>query len=74
LFILSHIIHLSRFVACQDDKKGVLILSELTGAARCLSGARLVNPFDKMDISDAIAEALTMSEEGDSHYHSLLSN
>jgi trehalose-6-phosphate synthase len=41
-----------------------LILSEFAGAARCLAGARLVNPFDSNDFVEAINEALTLSEEG----------
>lgn len=50
-------------MVCQRNT-GVLVLSEFTGAARCLSGARLVNPFNKQDIAGAIAEALKMPEEG----------
>ncbi|HUC81835.1 MAG TPA: bifunctional alpha,alpha-trehalose-phosphate synthase (UDP-forming)/trehalose-phosphatase [Flavisolibacter sp.] len=44
--------------SCID--KGVLILSELTGAASELSEAVLVNPTDVEDVSDAIETALTM--------------
>lgn len=53
----------NRYVVCQRNT-GVLVLSEFTGAARCLSGARLVNPFSKQDIAGAIAEALKTPEEG----------
>ncbi|RYY40636.1 MAG: bifunctional alpha,alpha-trehalose-phosphate synthase (UDP-forming)/trehalose-phosphatase [Chitinophagaceae bacterium] len=44
--------------SCLD--KGVLILSELTGAASELSEAILVNPTDSSEVADAIHTALTM--------------
>jgi len=44
--------------SCID--KGVLILSELTGAASELSEAVLVNPTDTEEVADAIQESLTM--------------
>jgi trehalose 6-phosphate synthase/phosphatase len=44
--------------SCID--KGVLILSELTGAASELSEAVLVNPTDVEEVADAISTALTM--------------
>ncbi|WP_121355356.1 bifunctional alpha,alpha-trehalose-phosphate synthase (UDP-forming)/trehalose-phosphatase [Flavisolibacter nicotianae] len=44
--------------SCID--KGVLILSELTGAANELSEALLVNPTDTEEVADAIDTALTM--------------
>ncbi|MCO5558803.1 hypothetical protein L7F22_012390 [Adiantum nelumboides] len=51
------------FVACQNRKKGVLILSELAGAAQSLgAGAILVNPWNISDVAAAIKEALDMSE------------
>jgi trehalose 6-phosphate synthase/phosphatase len=45
--------------SCID--KGVLILSELTGAANELSEALLVNPTDIDEVADAIDTALEMS-------------
>jgi trehalose 6-phosphate synthase len=51
------------FVAARDDVRGVLVLSRFTGAARELSGAIMVNPFDIDGVADAIADALTMTEE-----------
>ncbi|KAK6946613.1 Trehalose-phosphatase [Dillenia turbinata] len=63
------------FVACQDAKKGVLILSEvmtidssfyylLVRAAQSLgAGAILVNPWNITDVASAIAQALNMSPE-----------
>jgi trehalose 6-phosphate synthase/phosphatase len=44
--------------SCID--KGVLILSELTGAASELNEAILVNPTDSTEVADAIATALSM--------------
>jgi len=44
--------------SCID--KGVLILSELTGAASELGEAVMVNPTDVEEVADAIATALTM--------------
>lgn len=52
------------FVAAQDpDDPGVLVLSELTGAARELQEALLVNPYDQEGIADALAQAITMPLE-----------
>jgi trehalose 6-phosphate synthase len=49
------------YVAAQDaDDPGVLILSPLAGAARELSGALLVNPYDKRGTAFALQTALTM--------------
>lgn len=49
------------YVASKSDK-GVLILSELAGAASELSEAILVNPFDKDELADSIVSALTMDQ------------
>jgi trehalose 6-phosphate synthase/phosphatase len=51
------------FVAAQLDQSGVLILSELAGAAEELQEALLVNPFEPDIIADALARALTMSPD-----------
>jgi len=51
------------FVAARDDGHGVLILSEFTGAARDLSEALIVNPYDLRQTSDAMAVALKMPLE-----------
>ncbi|KAG9154909.1 hypothetical protein Leryth_015536 [Lithospermum erythrorhizon] len=52
------------FVACQDAKKGVLILSEFAGAAQSLgAGAILVNPWNVTEVAAAIGQALNMSAE-----------
>jgi trehalose 6-phosphate synthase/phosphatase len=49
------------FIATKGDK-GVLILSELAGAANELSEAVLVNPMDRAEVSDGILTAVTMPE------------
>lgn len=52
------------FVACQDSKKGVLILSEFAGAAQSLgAGAILVNPWNITEVAVSIAQALNMPAE-----------
>lgn len=52
------------FVACQNAKKGVLILSEFAGAAQSLgAGALLVNPWNITEVANSIHNALTMPAE-----------
>jgi trehalose 6-phosphate synthase len=58
------------FVAAQDpDDPGVLILSNLAGAARELSSALQVNPYDVRGVSHSIQAALAMplSERRERH-------
>jgi trehalose 6-phosphate synthase len=50
------------FVAARDDERGVLVLSRFTGAARELTEALLVNPYDLEEASSALAAALAMPE------------
>ncbi|KAI7728146.1 hypothetical protein M8C21_017566 [Ambrosia artemisiifolia] len=52
------------YVACQDAKRGVLILSEFAGAAQSLgAGAILVNPWNITEVAASIGQALNMSAE-----------
>jgi trehalose 6-phosphate synthase len=51
------------FVASRSDLKGVLVLSEFTGAARELTEALIVNPYDLEASSEALAAALTLPVE-----------
>jgi trehalose 6-phosphate synthase len=51
------------FVASRTDHRGVLVLSEFTGAARELTEALIVNPYDLEASSGALAAALTMPVE-----------
>ncbi|MCD8349348.1 MAG: bifunctional alpha,alpha-trehalose-phosphate synthase (UDP-forming)/trehalose-phosphatase [Planctomycetaceae bacterium] len=51
------------YVAAKRDKPGVLILSEMAGAADELRQAIIVNPTDTKQIEEALLQALTMSED-----------
>jgi len=51
------------FVAARDDEQGVLVLSHFTGAARELTEALSVNPYDLEEASAALATALLMPKE-----------
>lgn len=51
------------YIATRTDKTGVLILSEMAGAARELGEAIIVNPNDYKEIANALKEALEMREE-----------
>jgi len=51
------------YIACQQDRCGVLILSEFAGAAQVLNGCIKFNPWDTNEFSEAIFQALTMGEE-----------
>jgi trehalose 6-phosphate synthase len=50
------------FVAARNDERGVLILSQFTGAARELPEALIVNPYDADQCAAALHLALTMPE------------
>jgi trehalose-6-phosphate synthase len=50
------------FVASRDDNQGALILSTFTGAARELTDAILVNPYDVDQMANAIHQALEFTE------------
>jgi trehalose 6-phosphate synthase len=51
------------FIAARRDERGVLILSQFTGAARELRDALLVNPYDIDQTAEAIRAALEMEPE-----------
>lgn len=51
------------FVASRQDGRGVLILSQMTGAARELSDALLVNPNDAEGFAETIKAGLEMPAE-----------
>jgi trehalose 6-phosphate synthase len=51
------------FVASRSDETGMLVLSQFTGAARELTDAVLINPYDREQVSDAIFNALTIPDE-----------
>jgi trehalose 6-phosphate synthase len=51
------------FVAARDDERGVLVLSQFTGAARELTEALIVNPYDLDEAAGALFAALTMPKD-----------
>ena len=51
------------FVAAHEDELGVLVLSQFTGAARELTEALIVNPYDLREAAEAMATALHMPPE-----------
>ena len=50
------------FVAARDDGHGVLVLSQFTGAARDLTEALIVNPYDTHEMAETIDAALRMPQ------------
>jgi len=48
------------FVSARDDERGVLILSQFTGASRELPEALIVNPYDTDQCASALHVALSM--------------
>jgi len=50
------------FVASRDDERGVLVLSQFTGAANELYEALIVNPYHVEQTAEALYQALTMPE------------
>ena len=51
------------YVAARTDERGVLVLSEFTGAAHELREALLVNPHDLDGVAAALEQAVRMPEE-----------
>jgi len=51
------------FVAARDDERGVLVLSQFTGAARELPEAIIVNPYDADECAAALQAALEMPDK-----------
>jgi len=51
------------FAAARDDERGVLLLSQFTGAAREMTEALVVNPYDLEEASSALRTAITMPRE-----------
>ena len=51
------------YIATRTDKKGVLILSEMTGAAHEMYESLLINPNNFEEIADVIKRAIEMPEE-----------
>ena len=51
------------FVASRRDDDGVLVLSEMAGAAQQLHDALLINPYDTEGFATIIGQAVDMSRE-----------
>jgi len=51
------------FVAARDDEDGVLVLSELAGAAQELQEALIINPYDVDGFAAALLRAIDMPRE-----------
>lgn len=60
------------YVASLQDQKGVLILSEFTGAARELSESLIINPNNIDEIADGIAEALSIPDEDQIRHNKIM--
>ncbi|KIF81489.1 alpha,alpha-trehalose-phosphate synthase (UDP-forming) [Noviherbaspirillum autotrophicum] len=50
------------FIAAREDERGVLVLSQFTGAARELHEALIVNPYHIEQSADAVYRAVTMPD------------
>ncbi len=62
------------YIASKKDCRGVLILSEMTGAVRELGESIVVNPNNKKEISNAIKDALELSIEHQKMCNILMQN
>ena len=48
------------YIATQQKRHGVMVLSEFTGAAQSLNGSIVVNPWNTEELANAIHEAITL--------------
>jgi trehalose 6-phosphate synthase/phosphatase len=60
------------YLASKTDGKGVLILSEMAGAAKELGEAIIVNPNDREEMVEAIEKALAMPEDEQRERNSIM--
>ena len=51
------------YIACREDKTGVLILSEMTGASQEMSESLLINPNDYDKVAETLKRAIEMPKE-----------
>ncbi|KAI9651714.1 MAG: Trehalose-6-P synthase/phosphatase complex synthase subunit, partial [Trizodia sp. TS-e1964] len=51
------------YIATQQKRHGVMVLSEFTGAAQSLNGSIIVNPWNTEELAGAIHDAVTMTDE-----------
>lgn len=62
------------YVAAKTDKTGVLILSEMAGAAKELGEAIIINPNNVQEIADALKEALEMPKDKQAKRNEIMQN
>jgi trehalose 6-phosphate synthase/phosphatase len=62
------------YIATKVDGKGVLIISEMAGAASELGEAVVVNPNNKAEMAAAVNEALAMTEEEQAARNKVMQN
>ncbi len=60
------------FIASRPDQSGVLVLSEMAGAAKEMGEALIINPFHADDFAQALETALTMPLEEQTRRNRLL--
>ncbi|KAL7938440.1 glycosyltransferase family 20 protein [Trichoderma chlorosporum] len=60
------------YVACQQDGRGPLIISEFSGTASSLEEAIRINPWDVGQVADEINNALTMPQDRRNRTHRAL--
>ena len=60
------------FIASRPDQTGVLILSEMAGAAKEMGEALIINPFHREDFAQALEQALTMPVAEQIHRNRLM--
>lgn len=51
------------YIASQQKRQGVLILSEFAGAAQSLNGSLIVNPWNTEDLAKAYHQAVSMEPD-----------
>ncbi len=62
------------YIACRHDRTGILILSEMAGAAKELGEAIIINPNNLEEIAAAIKEALVMSPDEQIRRNTIMQN
>ncbi|KAI9676890.1 MAG: Trehalose-6-P synthase/phosphatase complex synthase subunit [Caeruleum heppii] len=60
------------YIATQQQRHGVMVLSEFTGAAQSLNGSLMVNPWNTDELAGALHDAVTMGDEQRAHNYSKL--
>jgi len=62
------------YVASRSDLKGILILSEMAGAAKEMGEAIIINPNSVEELTAALKQALDMTEEEQTHRNQAMQN